>query len=293
VTSWQFGHVRIDRIIEFERPLFSPADLYPASTPEQIDYHRRWLEPRLLDPASGLLMLAFHSFLIRTGRVTIIVDTCSGNDKPRPKKPRYHMNRWPYLERLAALGVAPERVDFVLCTHLHVDHVGWNTRLVNGRWVTTFPNAKYLFNRAEWEYWQTTYKRPEFTDDPYYIDSILPVIESGQAVFITGDYAFGDDVWLEPSAGHTPGHVSVHVRVGDAHAIMSGDLMHHPIQCAEPQWNSCFCVDNVGARVSRMKLLERYAETRTLIMPAHFPSPTAGHVVRAGRAFYFAFEGAA
>ena len=127
-------------------------------------------------PETGLLILAFHTFVIRTPRHVILVDTCGGNDKQRPQKPRYHMNSWPYLENLAAAGVQLDDVDFVLCTHLHVDHVGWNTRLVDGRWVPTFPNAKYLFARDEWAFWEEEYKTERYTDDPYYEDSILPVI---------------------------------------------------------------------------------------------------------------------
>ncbi|HTU01469.1 MAG TPA: MBL fold metallo-hydrolase, partial [Candidatus Sulfotelmatobacter sp.] len=164
MSTWQFGNVRVDRVLEFERPVLPPAHLFPTSTPEAIDRHRGWLEPRLLDPQSGLLAGAFHSFVIRSEGRTILVDTCSGNDKPRPQKLRYHLNRWPYLERLAAAGVTPAEVHFVVCTHLHVDHVGWNTRLVDGRWVPTFPNAKYLFARSEWEYWSEQYKTPAFVD---------------------------------------------------------------------------------------------------------------------------------
>ena len=131
VNTCHFGDVRVDRILEFERPLLPPQQLFPTSTSDAIDRHRHWLEPRLLDP-SGLLVIAFHSFLIRSNGLTILVDTCGGNDKPRPQKLRYHMGRWPYLENLARIGIAPEEVDYVLCTHLHVDHVGWNTRLVGG-----------------------------------------------------------------------------------------------------------------------------------------------------------------
>jgi glyoxylase-like metal-dependent hydrolase (beta-lactamase superfamily II) len=289
VSTWRFGETRVDRILEFERPLLAPQVLLPEATPAEIDRHRHWLEPRLLDPASGLLVLAFHSFLVRTPRHTVLVDTCGGNDKPRPGKPRYHMNRWPYLERLAAAGVAPEEVTHVLCTHLHVDHVGWNTRLAGGRWVPTFPNAKYLFARAEWAFWEAHYRTDAFRDDPYYLDSILPVIEAGQALLVEGDHEIDAFVRLEPTPGHTPGHVCVRVRGGGGEAVMSGDLMHHPVQCAEPQWNSCFCVDAAGARRMRRGFLERHAETPTLVMPAHFPTPGAGTIVRHENAFRFAF----
>ena len=290
MSRWTFGDISVDRVIEFERPLFEPSVLFPDSTQAAIDHHRHWLEPNLIDPKTDLLVLAFHTFVVRTPRHTILVDTCSGNGKPRPQKPRYHMNRWPYLDNLAAAGVRPEDVDFVLCTHLHVDHVGWNTRLVNGRWIPTFPNAKYLFARREWEYWQQEYGNPAFTDDPYYADSILPVIEAGQAVFVEHDYAFEDGVWIEPTPGHTPGHVCLHISSAGCRAVMSGDLMHHAVQCAEPDWSSCFCVDAEQSRRTRRAFLDRYAETDVLIMPAHFPTPAVGHIVGFGDAWRFAFE---
>jgi glyoxylase-like metal-dependent hydrolase (beta-lactamase superfamily II) len=281
--------VRVDRILEFERPLLPPRQLFPASTSEAIDRHRHWLEPRLLDPSTGHLIIAFHSLLIRSRGLTILVDTCGGNEKPRPQKLRYHMNRWPYLEELARTGIAPTDVDYVLCTHLHVDHVGWNTRLVDGRWVPTFPRAKYLFARVEWEYWQAHYGTAAFVDDPYHIDSILPVLEAGQAEFVEGDYAFNQEVWLEATPGHTPGHVCVHLRSRGREGIMIGDLMHHPVQCAEPDWSSCFCVDPAQARSTRRSFLQRYEDSPTLILPAHFPTPTAGRIRRAGSAWEYRF----
>ena len=289
MNTWHFGDVRVDRILEFERPLLPPQQLFPTSTSDAIDRHRHWLEPRLLDPSSGLLVIAFHSFLIRSNGLTILVDTCGGNDKPRPQKLRYHMGRWPYLENLARIGIAPEDVDYVLCTHLHVDHVGWNTRLVEGRWVPTFPRAKYPFAHLEWDYWQEHYRTPTFTDDPYYIDSILPVIEAGQAEFVESEYVFNAEVWLDPTPGHTPGHVCVHVRSRGRECVMSGDLMHHAAQCAEPDWSSCFCVDPARARSTRRSFLQRYENSPVIILPAHFPTPTAGTIRRAGSAWQFQF----
>ena len=290
MSQWRLGQVTITRVIQSERPVLAASTIFPASTDEALAAHRAWLEPRLLDPATGLLVLAFHTFVIRTRRQTILVDTCGGNDKPRPGKPRYHEQRWPYLERLGAIGVRPEAVDVVVCTHLHVDHVGWNTRLVDGRWVPTFPRARYLFARAEWEFWREEYRSARFTDDPYYEDSIVPVIDAGQVDLVNSDHAIDDGVRLEPTPGHTPGHVCVRVTGGDREAVMSGDLMHHPVQCAEPDWSSCFCVDPERSRRTRRAFLERHAGTDTLIMPAHFPTPSVGRVVRTGDAYRFAFE---
>ncbi|MBT5649032.1 MAG: MBL fold metallo-hydrolase [Rhodospirillaceae bacterium] len=288
--NWQIGEVEIQRVVEFEAPLLDTFAIYPDADAETLARHKSWLEPRLQDPETGLLILAFHTFVIRTPRHVILVDTCGGNDRQRPQKPRYHMNSWPYLENLATAGVQLDDVDFVLCTHLHVDHVGWNTRLVDGRWVPTFPNAKYLFARDEWAFWEEEYKTERYTDDPYYEDSILPVIKAGSAVMVDGDHVIDDWVRLSPTPGHTPGHVCVHVECGGAQAVMSGDLMHHALQCAEPDWSSCFCVDPAASAATRRELLATHAETPTLVMPAHFPSPGAGRIIEAGDTWRFKFS---
>jgi glyoxylase-like metal-dependent hydrolase (beta-lactamase superfamily II) len=151
---WRLRNIEITRVLEFEAALFEPTVIHPDVTAEIIERHRSWLEPTLLNPDSGLMVFAFHSTVIRTPHATILVDTCSGNDKERPHKQRYHRKNWPYLANLAAAGFAPEDIDYVLCTHLHADHVGWNTRLIDGRWAPTFPNARYLFARQEWEHWE-------------------------------------------------------------------------------------------------------------------------------------------
>ena len=149
IYRWRVGEIEITRVLEFEAALFEPAVIHPDVTPEIIERHRSWLEPTLMNLASGLIVFAFHSTVIRTPHAIILVDTCSGNDKERPQKPRYHRKNWPYLANLAAAGFAPDDIDYVLCTHLHADHVGWNTRLLDGRWVPTFPNARYLFARQD------------------------------------------------------------------------------------------------------------------------------------------------
>ena len=291
MSGWTLDKIKVERVVEFQGALFDPAVLFPLSTPAAIEAHRHWLEPELMDPQSKLLVLSFHTFVVRTPHHTILVDTCGGNEKNRPEKPRYHMKQWPYLERLAAAGVAPEAVDFVLCTHLHVDHVGWNTRLRDGRWVPTFPRAKYLFGRKEWEHWQEQAKRPGGKVEGHHEDSVLPVIEAGQAVFVETDHEIEEGIRLEPSPGHTPGHVSLHLAAGGREAVMTGDMMHHPLQVAEPDWSTCFCSDQDLARRTRRAFLQRYGGTDTLILPAHFPTPTAGRIVRAGAGWRFAFAG--
>jgi Sigma-70 region 3/Metallo-beta-lactamase superfamily len=167
IYRWHVGEVEITRMLEFEAALFDPAVIHPEASPEIIERHLSWLTPTLMDPTSGLMIFAFRSTVIKTPHATILIDTCSGNDKERPHKLRYHRKNWPYLANLAAAGFAPEDIDYVLCTHLHADHVGWNTRLLNGRWMPTFPNARYLFAREEWEHWRAAESRAAYTTDPY------------------------------------------------------------------------------------------------------------------------------
>jgi glyoxylase-like metal-dependent hydrolase (beta-lactamase superfamily II) len=266
-------------------PLIPPAALYPASTPEAIERHRHWLEPRLLDPATGLLVLGIHSYLIRSRNHTILVDACSGNDRPRPNKPRYHMKNWPFLENLARTGVAPEDVDFVLCTHLHVDHVGWNTRLVEGKWVPTFPNARYLFGRKEWEHWSSEHARHR--DGDVMDDSVRPIIDAGLAELVDMHHVLTPEVRLEPTPGHTPGHVSVRISSRGEEAVITGDLMHHPLQCAEPDLANNFDVDAAAARRTRREFLARYSDTPVLVLGTHFAPPTGGWIVAAAQAWRF------
>ncbi len=289
MNEWKLGDVLVKRVLESQRPVLPPAMIFPDSTPEVIASHRHWLEPTFMEPGTGLLVLSFHSFLLRTRHHTILVDTCGGNHKPRPKRPRYHMQNWPYLQNLAAAGIGPEAVDIVLCTHLHVDHVGWNTHQRDGRWVPTFPRAKYLFGRQEWAHWERMMKSPGFDDDPHLADSVVPIIEAGQAVFVESTHVIEDGLQLEPSPGHSPGHVCLHVRSGGQHGLMIGDMMHHILQCVEPDWSTPFCSDPQQARATRRAFLERYADTDTTIFPAHFPTPTVGRFVRQGATWNFQF----
>lgn len=272
--------------MEAEGPSFYPGFIFPAFDECAFEAERHWLEPWSFDAASGRLLMSLHSYVIRTARHTILVDTCVGNDKNRPDTKAWHMRDGRFLSDLAALGVAPEAVDFVLCTHLHVDHVGWNTRLDDGRWVPTFPNAKYLFHRVEYDYWESH----EMADDvgagmtrrESFQDSVLPVVEAGQAELVDGDYAIDDALQLEPSPGHSPGHVFLNLESPDASAVFTGDVMHHPLQIAFPTWNSRYCHDAARSRATREAIVERCADTSTVVLAAHFPSPVAGRIISTG-----------
>jgi glyoxylase-like metal-dependent hydrolase (beta-lactamase superfamily II) len=281
------GGISIKRIADLESyPL--PAG---AIFPDQNDAIIRGLTDRFgplhIDPGSLEIFLSFHSFVIRTDAHTILVDLCLGNDKIRADRPQWHMRSGPFLGNLAAAGVTPEDVDFVMCTHLHADHVGWNTKRADGEWVPTFPKAEYLFAEKEYAYWRAEYDKnpPEPLLYGAFEDSVLPVVAAGQATMVAGDHRVEAGIYLEPAYGHTPGNVVVHVEDGGDHAIVCGDAIHHPVQLAHPEWSTNFCFDADQSRVTRTALLEDCAGTGTLLLPAHFQAPEFGRIVRDGREF--------
>lgn len=289
MIAW--GEVSVERVLEFDGPGLDPFFLLPELTQGVLDEHRHWLEPYLLDPASGKLRSSFHSFVIRTPRSVTVVDTCGGNDKQRPNRPRYHMKKHPYLERLAAIGVRPQDVNYVLCTHLHGDHVGQNTRLVDGRWVPTFPNAKYLISRVEWNYWVDAANRRKYNEDLFFEDSVQPILDAGLVQFIDDGFSVDRGISAVQTPGHTPGHLCVRIEHEEREvAMMSGDLMHNALQVSVPALNSCFCVDAAQSRATRHLFLEHCHDNATLVLPAHFPTPTAGRVMRTGGRFHFGFD---
>ena len=277
------GDISVARVVEAEGA-FAPVDfLLPGFDPEILQA-QRWLQPDFVDYA-GLVVMSFHSFLLRTARQTILVDGCVGNDKERPLRPMWHRQEAPYLERLAAAGVHPEQVDFVFCTHLHADHVGWNTRLQDGRWVPTFPNARYIFGRREYEHWESEQRRDATTNHGSFADSVLPVMEAGLADLVESDHEFAKGLHLEPAYGHTPGTCLLHAHSRGAHGVFTGDVIHTPVQLADPQLSSRFCADPAQSARTRQALCERYAETASTLFTGHFPAPSAARIVRAGATF--------
>ena len=277
---YKLGELEIHRAIESEVPIFDTFTFFPDATREVVEANKYWLMPRYIDPKTIEVILCIQSYVIKTSHHTILVDTCVGNHKSRPARPSWHMQNSPFIEELASVGVHPEEVDFVLCTHLHVDHVGWNTKLLDGRWVPTFPNAKYIFSRNEFELWAARYEKGETVPVPLvYEDSVLPIVEAGQAIIVEDTHQIDDGMWLEPAPGHTPGHVMLNLKSGEETALMSGDVIHHPLQLIRPEWSSRACEDPHLSAVSRTKMLERIADTNTLLCPAHFGSPTMGHVI--------------
>ncbi len=234
--------------------------------------------------ADGRLIASIHAFVVESRGKTIVVDTCVGNDKRRATA-MWNELQGPFLDDLARAGFAPGQVDVVLCTHMHTDHVGWNTRLVDGRWQPTFATARYLFGAAEYAHWQAA-----GDDDERQViaDSVQPVVDAGLADWVPSDHAVTAEVRLEPTPGHTPGHISVRIRSAGAEAVITGDLMHHPIQCCAPEVGSRFDVDPRAGEETRLRFLRDQAERGVLVLGPHVPPPTAGWVVPAGSAWRFA-----
>jgi glyoxylase-like metal-dependent hydrolase (beta-lactamase superfamily II) len=293
LRHWTVGDVQVARIVEIFPFQVPAADLFNGGTPELIQRYP-WLLPHHATP-DGQIIFAFQAFVVRSRGRRIMVDTCLGNDKSRMYDVFTNLQT-SFLKDLEIAGTPAESIDTVLCTHLHQDHVGWNTKLVEDRWVPTFPNARYLFGRSEWAHWAPQIAaRDGHPDEPaihlqHLSDSVEPLLEAGLVDFVESDHHITDEVWLEPTPGHTPGHVSVHIASRGQEAVITGDVMHHPIQCAEPDLPTHFCFDHELSRQTRRAFLERYGDRPVLVIGSHFADPTVGRVVRDGATWRFSGE---
>jgi glyoxylase-like metal-dependent hydrolase (beta-lactamase superfamily II) len=267
----RIGNVEIWRILESVDAFMDPREFFPDMGEDGLSLMQNMV-PRQLCPDTGFILLPIQGFLIKTPRHTILVDACVGNDKTCDFFENWHKRSdGRFMAGLIAAGVTPADVNFVLCTHLHVDHVGWNTRLENGHWVPTFPNARYIMPAAD---------NAHFSADPStaYTESVLPIIAAGQADFVAPDHMLGDYVSLIPTPGHTPGHVSVRVADAGHEAIITGDVMHSPIQCYCPEWSFLYDHDGVQAASVRRSFLASACDTGHLVLGSHFPLPSLGTV---------------
>jgi glyoxylase-like metal-dependent hydrolase (beta-lactamase superfamily II) len=291
------GDIRVDSIAEYDDWALDPDWLLVGATAEGVAEHEHWLGPRLVEPGTGKLFNRSHAYLIRTRHHTILFDTCCGNDKERPDMPHWHRLQTPFLQNLERAGVRPEQIDFVMCSHLHADHIGWNTRLVNGEWVPTFPNARYLMSKGEFEWWREAidaglvapHRKQPFDD------SILPVVKHGLATFVEDDHAIEnempDEVRYLPLHGHTKHHCGLYLRSRSEDAIFTGDAIHHPIQLVRPDWiNGVNCYDRLAATQVIHDLIARCIDTSTQLLTSHFPEPTAGRIVSEKGQVRFRFE---
>ena len=280
--KWKVGDVTITKIVELEATGGSKF-LLPQATPEAVEPYA-WMKPHFVDE-EGRLKMSVQALVVETPSRRIIVDTCIGNDKDGRRVPHWNNLQGPFLRDLAAAGYAPDDIDTVLCTHLHVDHVGWNTMLVDGKWVPTFPKARYLMGRAEFDYWRT--QREQEEQRVVFADSVQPVFDAGLVDLVETDHGVCDEVRLTPTLGHTPGHVSIRVSSRGEEALITGDFIHHPCQMARPDWAAEVDYDKTQSTATRREVFSRLAGTPTLVIGTHFAAPTAGRIVRDGDAFRF------
>jgi glyoxylase-like metal-dependent hydrolase (beta-lactamase superfamily II) len=278
---WRIGPATVTRIEEQLGPGSFPPDRYFTGFDRRVlKENLGWLAPNHYVPETDALITSVHSWLIKTPHHNILLDACSVNHKDRHWWPRFDHLNTPFLERLSAAGARTEDIDIVLCTHLHADHIGWNTRLENGRWVPTFPNARYLFSRIENDYWDPV-QHPESAGDAArciaYLDSVLPILDAGQARLVDGSHAIDESLLIEPAPGHTPGHILLKLLGEHGGGVFCGDVIHHPLQVYAPHWNTQFCRDPEQARVTRQGVLQYCARSGSLLFPTHFGAP---HVAR-------------
>lgn len=282
----RIGDITIDKVVDLAGAGFVGKQLLPDLDPSVVEQHKSWLEPDHVDPANGRFVMSIHSWVVRTGRHVMLIDTCLGNDKERPDRPFWHRRQGDFLQKLAEAGVKPEEVTHVFCTHLHVDHVGWNTQLKDGRWVPTFPNAKYLFGRTEFAHWNDELKNGvPAVNGGSFEDSVIPIIEAKQAVMVDKDYDLDHRITLEEFPGHTPGSIVMTVADKGQQGRFIGDIMHHPLQVYRPEWSSQFCWNPKMSGESRRRLLALCAEKNDLLLPAHFGGSGCGHIHAQGDSF--------
>jgi glyoxylase-like metal-dependent hydrolase (beta-lactamase superfamily II) len=285
--TFTVGDLTVHRVIETEGPLFDPMTFFPTLTRDLLDENLSWLQPKYIDPASGQLVLCIQSYIVRTPHHNILIDSCVGNHKERPNYPFWHqMKSDRYETNLAATGLTMADIDFVMCTHMHVDHVGWNTRLDNGHWVPSFPNAKYVFADRELAFW-TEKEKADPGKQPWITDSVLPIVQANRQLAVRSDHELSDVVRLIPTPGHTIDHYSVQIGKQGADAILAGDMIHSPLQARYPELGMRADYDRTQGGRSRRTLFTRLCDTSTLLCPAHFPAPSKGRLTAWGDGFRF------
>jgi glyoxylase-like metal-dependent hydrolase (beta-lactamase superfamily II) len=285
IDTTTLGELTILRIPESTQAFSSPLKFFPDLDPARLEENRAWLEPHALDPQTGQLRLSFHSYVVRTPHHNVLIDTCIGNHKERPFRAEHHMQASDgYLRALAAAGLGVDDIDFVLCSHLHYDHVGWNTRLENGRWVPTFPKARYVFSRKEYEYWVGMHGKKPIAS---MTDSVLPVVEAGRADLVRNDHTVCEHVVLQPTPGHTPDHCAVRVSGRAGAAVFIGDVAHSPLQLRFPELATRADFDSRQAVQTRCELFERELDARSLVCTMHFPEHSAGRLERWDNGYRF------
>lgn len=284
MLSWQVGAVKVTRVVELQMPIpYSPDTVFlKEATPAELR-KLPWLYPHFVSEADELL-LSIHALLVEAPGLRLVVDTCVGNDKPRAGMTGPEGLQTRFLEAMAEAGWERDSVDAVVCTHMHVDHVGWNTMRVNGRWVPTFPKARYLLGRTEFDHWMA---EGDGEQKQILADSVQPVLDAGLVDWVPLDHVISPEIRLTPTTGHTPGHVSVVIESQGEKAVITGDMSHHPCQLAHPHWSPSFDSDPKAAAATRARMFAEWADEPTLVIGTHYAGPTAGRVRRDGAAFRF------
>ncbi len=283
MLQWRIGAVTVTRVVEMDLPApYHPKySLLPEATSAALQT-MPWLYPDFVEP-DGTLKMSIHALLVEAPGLRLVVDTCIGNDRPR-RLLRGKSLATPFLARMAEAGWPRESVDAVVCTHLHVDHVGWNTMRVGDRFVPTFPNARYLIGRIEHAHWSAA---DDENQAEIMADAVTPIFAAGLADLVEMDHRLSAEIRLLPTAGHTPGHVSVVIESLGQKAIITGDMMHHPCQIAHPEWTVRFDEDGDAAATTRRAFIEQHTDTPVLIIGTHFAAPTAGYIVADGDRWRF------
>ena len=276
--KWQIGDVTVTRVVEIEAT-GGMSRVIPDAKRERLQ-EIPWMYPHFADE-NGRMRGAIHALIVETPDRTIMVDTCVGNDKERGN-PAWNQLQTEFLGDMEKAGYVLDGIDTVLCTHLHIDHVGWNTMLVDGKWVPTFPKARYLIGQVEFAHWQADTDEDQVA---VMTDSVLPVFDADLVDLVETNHKISDEISLIPTVGHTPGHVSVMIKSNGEEAMITGDFIHHPCQFAHPEWSSSFDTDPVQSAQTRREIFDKYADTPTLIIGTHFATPTDGHLKRDGDAY--------
>ncbi len=283
MLSWQIGDVKVSRIVELEIPVpYNEKYSFLKEAKPDALASMPWLFPHFVTP-EGALVLSIHALLVDAPGLKLVVDTCVGNDKARNLL-RGQSLQTPFLKHLAEAGFGRDAVDVVICTHLHVDHVGWNTMLEGGKWVPTFPKARYLIGRREYEHWSGA---DDEEQKEILADSVQPIFDAGLAQKVEMDHRVSPEIRLTPTTGHTPGHVSVVIESKGQTAVITGDMMHHPCQIGHPEWSPEFDSDKEASRTTRKAMLKDWADQPILVIGTHFSGPTAGHVKKDGASYRF------
>ena len=287
LRSTMIGKCKVSSLVEFYGPTHVPGITFPSYQKAAVEENRDWLVPNHWNPETDRFVIAIQIWIVHAGSNIILVDTGAGNHKQR-QTVRMNMLNTLALTWMEAAGAPREKVTHVVITHLHLDHVGWNTMLEDGRWVPTFPNARYLVPKENYDFWKSSIEKGGSTfDGGSFADSVLPVVQAGMVEFIQPQKEIAGCLTVESLPGHTPGHLGFRLRSDGGEGLFTGDVMHHPIQIVCPTWNSVYCMLPDDARHTRAELLARAADTDVLIMPCHFGPPHCGYIRRQAGGYRF------